>query len=470
MEIKCNGSEDNISDCEYRNNGITGNCQSTIELQCFESNYSSFTTPIVMTVPNTQQHIQQYSTTNSDGTTIPTPSDLRSENSNSILKSPSLYYFIIGLAAVVIAMMLLVLVMMIFCCYKRLQLKEISPYNVEKQNGFTKDRDTTLHLEDLTDESTSINHGNHGLMMHHQLQQSSPVYNGIQSCADNTNHSQENFSSRSAIVATNGPPLSSPHPLQGSEFYSLVNSSETYFQLEMHIPTTALTRAEPINSDSGYQQLDHKTSSLKRHMMPITHTANNAEGFLEEEEFENSKYNLTRDVCLSSQSTPLQHNRSLERPNLEVQLQVDDLSSNVDIISEQENFYQTIGFSPDYASIKELDEGSGISTNAMCNNCITRNSYENSVVNPLKCLSPSIPECPDNSGPVPSLPVTCSLSSSSAQISRASDSPLVSKDCIWIAESPELPRNKLDNKYTYPEITKPNRFPSHSVGYTFTLV
>ena len=468
MEVQCNGSENNISACEHRSNNITERCMYNTEVQCYNSldgtNPISFATTLgPMSVPNTQQNTHpQFSTMKSDGTTNLTSSGSGSKNSNSILTPPNLYYFI-GIAAVVIAIMLLVLVILMFCCCRRQQSKGISPYDNEKQDGFTK-KDSTQCLEVLDEESIKIKNE----LTHHQLQQSVPIYEAIQSNeSSSTPHSLESPSSRSAIVATNAPPPLPAH--QGTELYSVLNSTDTYSQLKAHIPTSAHPRTELPNSDLDYQQLDHKTSSLKRHGVPIIHAVNRsavavAQGLLEEEEFLEDKstprytsYSLPRDTCLSIHRPPLLHNQSLERPNLEVQLRVDDDHSNVDIISEQENFYQTIEAPPDYASLKELDEGSGISTNAMCKDGIASNRYKNSVCSshPLTCHSP---ESPVNLGLVPSLhtsshsSLTCSLSSSSAQISRASNSsPLVSRENVKpritkkFMENSELLRENLDS-------------------------
>lgn len=484
--VNCIGSETNFSQCapapatNFSKDGFSTICRLTIQIRCFITDAGANTTTSVGTpstttsaptsLPtNSPSHTEVQTLTNRDGTASPIPSGSGSKDSNSLLKAPNLYYFIVGVAAVILAGMLLVLVLTICCCCGRKRMKGISPYDIEKQNGLTDEKDGTLRLEVPSKEPTN------GMMIHHQLQQSGPIYEAIQSNENSSTHSQESPSSRSGLNTKSVPPLPPSHPPQNRELYSVLKSTDTYAQLEVHIPPDILPRAEPSNSNSDYQLLNHKTSSLKRDRAPPVQAVNRtalavAQGLLDEGDLHGQEnrvaagtsFSLPREASLSCHRPPLPRNGSLKRPHLEeVQLRsTDDCGSSSDHNTDQENtnFYHIIEPPPpNYASLEGLDEGSDVS----CNNGVVRNRHANSTGSSSPQLvhqSPSISEhLPSSSRPrisskssvstVPSLhssshsSLTSSLSSNSPQISRSvnNSSPLVGR----VNAGP-----RVTNKYT----------------------
>ena len=247
--------------------------------------------------------------------------------------------------------MVLILLVTVICCCGCTRHKEISPANdVEQPHEETKEGDKPTQDEYIHE---SLNTKNHPTT-HHQLQQSGPIYEAIESNENSSTNSQGSPSSK---------------PLATTDLYSTLDQSGMYAQISPHISTAVTAGFEMSSSDSCYQELNHNIPSLKRaspNSHPLQAVNKTAlameEGLVEETDLNSPGHSNQQPVSGGSR----------KRDHLEVvQLKDTGIHSQA---SDQGSVYNTLDPLPHYNTLEQLEKRSEISTTAMCNNKAARSS------------------------------------------------------------------------------------------------
>ena len=252
-----------------------------------------------------------------------------------------------------IAVFILVILLVICCCCGHSRRKDVSPA-VECEKGLPQEEgNKSLHTKYLENSDSKDD-----LAAHHQLQQSGPIYEAIPSNESSSTISHDSPSAR-AVVPPADPTL-----------YSTLEQAETYAQITPHIDPPTPTADTP-NPDLHYQELQHKSSSLKRENPNKRQLqASNimalalAEGRINERDLSDLESRNSHSLPRSLPSHPPPVSGSLKRPHLE-QVQLRDVTGGD---GNEENFYHILEPNPppNYDTLGKIDEESltAISHNA----------------------------------------------------------------------------------------------------------